>query len=108
MPALFSKTTPNPGHPVLSNEIGHPHEKDGSMYLVVYADARKMIEDGYGEHYPLCANGKKYWTVWHAAHGLHPVCRRIWFLVYAPRIPEHKKVMTTCTMTPLPSQLVLR
>ncbi|KAK4461328.1 hypothetical protein QBC42DRAFT_178741, partial [Cladorrhinum samala] len=68
-------------------EIVHVHATDGSLHLQLHPeDVKTVIEAGWGERHPLCANNR--WLFRFLYHGLRE--RRLpvpegWTLVYAPR-----------------------
>lgn len=97
IPTLFALQPTSPSFAEFGNEIGHPHEKDGSMHLVMHpADTATVINAGWGERHPLCANNKKWWVDWHHAHGDRPCAPGSLVLVWAPVNAEHKVVVMKC------------
>lgn len=62
-------------------EIGHVHESDGSLHLILSpADARTVIEQGWGERHPLCGA---------PVVGLPPT----YVLIYAPRDEQELEIV---------------
>jgi hypothetical protein len=97
IPALFAVVPTSDSFAEFGNEIGHPHEKDGSMHLALHpADTAAIINNGWGERHPLCRNGKKWWVDWHHAHGDRPPVPESLVLVYAPVDAEGEDVMMEC------------
>lgn len=68
-------------------EIVHVHATDGSLHLQLHPeDVKTVIEAGWGERHPLCANSK--WFFRFLYHGLRELRLPVpegWTLVYAPR-----------------------
>ncbi|KAK3994291.1 hypothetical protein QBC44DRAFT_322979 [Cladorrhinum sp. PSN332] len=68
-------------------EIAHVHATDGSLHLLLHPeDVKTVIDAGWGERHPLCANNKRLFRFLY--HGLRekplPVPEG-WTLIYAPR-----------------------
>jgi hypothetical protein len=68
-------------------EIAHVHGVDGSLRVALHPeDVRKVIEEGWGERHPLCANDKHWFRL--LFHGIMeqrlPVPEGL-VVVYAPR-----------------------
>ncbi|KAK4220908.1 hypothetical protein QBC38DRAFT_429965 [Podospora fimiseda] len=68
-------------------EIAHVHATDGSLHVLLHPeDVKTVIEAGWGERHPLCANDK--WFFRFLFHGLREKPLPVpagWTLIYAPR-----------------------
>ncbi|KAH6839501.1 hypothetical protein B0I37DRAFT_400073 [Chaetomium sp. MPI-CAGE-AT-0009] len=76
-------------------EIAHVHGVDGSLHVVLHPDdVAVVIEAGWGERHPLCANDKRWFRL--LFHGLMeqrlPVPEGL-VLIYAPRDEDELQVL---------------
>jgi hypothetical protein len=90
-----AKTDKTPAIEEFGWEIGHPHESDGSMYVLLHPeDIKTIIEAKWGERHPI-ANTTWYWLNWFHRPGLAaggktrrpPVPEYLCF-IYSPRNEE--------------------
>lgn len=64
---------------ILGDEIAHVHPAENSLHVWLSPpDAKEVIENGWGERFPLSAMG---------------MCHRSWIMVYAPRSAEEVDVV---------------
>lgn len=76
-------------------EIAHVHVADGSVHVVLHPeDVKTVIEAGWGQRHPLCANNKRWFRFYFdvIGEGRLPVPEGL-VLVYAPRSQREIEVL---------------
>ncbi|KAK4182741.1 ankyrin repeat-containing domain protein [Podospora australis] len=81
-------------------EIAHVHAADGSIHVNLHPeDVHTVLESGWGERHPLCANDKKFFRfLFHGVFEKRLPVPDGWTLIYAPRTEAEKNVASEIVM----------